>query len=297
METLTHCPLCDCPGLNSDFRVVDHHLSKEVFTISHCTRCGFRFTNPRPDTSELGHYYASNNYISHSNNERGIIPQLYYFARSIALRSKSRIITRLSNGKTLLDYGCGAGAFLAYMRANGYTVEGVEPGDAARKAAQIIASCPVHASLDRVTHARFSVVTLWHVLEHVKDPGETLGQLAQRLTPDGVLLVAVPDLSSWDAEHYGPLWAALDVPRHLSHFRPKDIDQVAQRNRLYVAARRRLWFDAPYISLLSERYSGRGTTSAMLLGLAKGGYSNLISLFTGRSTSSTLYVLKHEKKP
>lgn len=297
METLTHCPLCHHPGLNSDFRAVDHHLSKEVFTISLCTRCGFRFTNPRPDASELGRYYASNNYISHRNNERGIIPKLYYFARSIALRSKRRTITRFSNGKTLLDYGCGAGAFLAHMRAHGYTVEGIEPGEDARKAAQLIASCPVHESLDQVKHERFSVVTLWHVLEHVNDPGETLHALTNRLTPDGALLIAVPDLSSWDAEHYGHLWAALDVPRHLSHFRPIDIDLLSQRNGLYVEARRRLWFDAPYISLLSERYSGRGTTSALLLGMAKGGYSNLISLFTGRSTSSTLFVLKHAQKP
>lgn len=297
METLEHCPLCLNHELNRVLRAVDHHLSNEVFAISHCEQCGFLFTNPRPGTSELGRYYASSNYISHSNSKRGIIPWLYYFARSIALRSKHRTISKFSGGKTLLDYGCGAGSFLAHMRARGYSAEGVEPDDDARRAAQQTSSCPVHPSLDQVTHPLFSVVTLWHVLEHVTDPVDTIRKLGQRLTPNGVLLVAVPDISSWDAEHYGPKWAALDVPRHLSHFRPKDIDRVAQGAGLYVVARRRLWFDAPYISLLSERYSGRGRVSALLLGLLKGGYSNLISVFTGRSTSSTLFVLKHGRNP
>lgn len=292
METLEQCPLCVSPDVSTSLRVIDHHLTQEIFTVASCSSCGFAFTNPRPSAQELGHYYASANYISHSNRQRGLVASLYYFARSIALRSKYHTITRLTGGKSLLDYGCGAGAFLAHMRARGYSVEGVEPGAEARILASQTASCTVHTSLDDIGPRQYDVITLWHVLEHVSDPSETLHRLKQLLSPTGVLLIAVPDLSSWDAQHYGPFWAALDVPRHLSHFRPLDLHLLAQNQELQLAATHRQWFDAVYISLLSERYSGHGAAVSLFLGVAKGCWSNLFALFTGRSTSSTLFVLK-----
>ncbi|QQR88142.1 MAG: class I SAM-dependent methyltransferase [Flavobacteriales bacterium] len=292
MENLEQCPLCKNRGLNTFLNVPDHYLTKEVFTLTRCTHCGFAFTNPRPNPNELGRYYGSSNYISHSNRARGLVPALYYLARSIALRAKRRMIARLTSGKTVLDYGCGAGAFLAHMRSCGYTVEGVEPGDEARAIARRTASCPVHPSLADLTQHRFDVITLWHVLEHVPDPTQTLLQLTSLLSPNGILLIAVPDVSSWDSQHYGSLWAALDVPRHLSHFRPRDLHHLAGQSGLRLALTKRLWFDALYISMLSERYAGRGPIPALVLGLAKGTYSNLVALSTGRSTSSMLYVLK-----
>jgi predicted SAM-dependent methyltransferase len=59
------------------------------------------------------------------------------------------------------------------------------------------------------------------VLEHVHQLNETLTQLVNLLKPGGVLLIAVPNVESLDAQHYRQDWAAYDVPRHLYHLRPK----------------------------------------------------------------------------
>ena len=58
----------------------------------------------------------------------------------------------------------------------------------------------------------FDVITLWHVMEHLEHLDETWELLRELLTEKGVLIVAVPNCSSYDAMKYGKYWAAYDVP-------------------------------------------------------------------------------------
>ena len=108
----------------------------------------------------------------------------------------------------------------------------------------------------------------------------------------GVLIIAVPDRSSWDAQHYGPHWAAWDVPRHLSHFRQKDIHTLLLEHGFTLLETKRMWMDAYYIAMLSEQYKGLGKLSSLIKGFAMGKWSNFLSLINGRPTSSTLYIAK-----
>ena len=62
---------------------------------------------------------------------------------------------------------------------------------------------------------------MWHVLEHVPDLIETITHIKESLKSEGVLIIAVPNHKSFDANHYGEFWAAYDVPRHLWHFSRK----------------------------------------------------------------------------
>jgi predicted SAM-dependent methyltransferase len=62
------------------------------------------------------------------------------------------------------------------------------------------------------------VVTLWHVLEHLDDPGAALDTIRGWLRPNGGLLVGVPDLASLQARIGDDRWFHLDVPRHRIHF-------------------------------------------------------------------------------
>lgn len=58
----------------------------------------------------------------------------------------------------------------------------------------------------------FDVITLWHVMEHLEHLNETWEMLRELLTEKGMLIVAVPNCSSYDAGRYGEYWAAYDVP-------------------------------------------------------------------------------------
>ena len=290
-ETLSACPICADPDIVPEGEVKDHHLSQEVFRLSACTACGFVFTSPRPDQAHIGGYYSSDNYISHSNSAATLSDRLYQVARNWALRKKHRMVRCYKPGGRLLDVGCGTGSFLGYMQERGYQAAGVEPSDRARaivNQAHPESAVPTMAELDR--SQPFEVVTLWHVLEHLPDLQDAFREFNSLLRPAGHLFIAVPDRTSWDRSHYGPIWAAWDVPRHLSHFRPKDIEALMAQHGFKLVSTRRMWMDAPYICMLSERYRGRGPLMSLVLGIIKGSWSNLVALVLGRSTSSTLFI-------
>src|SRR5689334_11888277 len=130
MELLTSCPVCLCTKFEPFISCIDYTVSRETFLIVKCEACGFIFTNPRPSTQEIGKYYQSEEYISHSGTKKGLINRLYHIARSFTLKSKYNIIKRFIKQKDieLLDIGCGTGEFLNYCKQKGMHTQGIEPG-------------------------------------------------------------------------------------------------------------------------------------------------------------------------
>jgi SAM-dependent methyltransferase len=121
----------------------------------------------------------------------------------------------------LLDAGAGRGRFVAAARAAGYDAEGLEPSRrgvrAARERHGILLLDGAIDTADLQPRS-FDAVTLWHVLEHLDDPGAALERLTGWLRPGGVLLVGVPNRASLQARLTGGRWFHLDAPRHRTHF-------------------------------------------------------------------------------
>ncbi len=266
-------------------------MSKERFQLTVCSICQFCATNPRPDRAHIGQYYDSPEYISHTNATAGLQDRIYQFVRRRAIRSKHRLISRHRTNGRVLDMGCGTGEFLSYLKSRGYLTLGVEPGSGPREQAIANHALEVLPSLELVPALeQFHIITLWHVLEHVHDVRDTLKKLHARLTPGGLLVIAVPDRDSWDAQHYGAGWAAYDVPRHLSHFRRPDLHRLLSEHGFRMKATKPMWFDAPYVSMLSEKYRGASPLAALLKGAVTGMASNAVSATTDRPTSSSLFL-------
>lgn len=293
LETLASCPLCGCSSIGTGTPVADHSITKELFQVVSCSDCGFSFTNPRPYVNEMARYYASPDYISHSNRSSGLKERIYQIARRRAIRGKHNLIVRYQPNGRVLDVGCGTGHFLAYVASRGYSVQGVEPNTVAREQAIREHALSVVPSLSDITaQENIHVVTMWHVLEHVSDLRATFKRLYALLSLGGLLVIAVPDRESWDASHYGTDWAAWDVPRHLSHFRRADVRTLLHEHGFELLEIRRMWLDAYYIALLSEGYRGRSPLLAFPLALLKGSWSNLLALLGSRPTSSSLYIAR-----
>ena len=77
METLNECPICYGQDFEPFIKCIDYTVSKETFQIVQCKKCDFKFTNPRPSQSEIGKYYESEYYISHSNSKKGLFNLVY----------------------------------------------------------------------------------------------------------------------------------------------------------------------------------------------------------------------------
>ena len=292
METLSACPICSSTSFKPFLVCKDHTVSKKEFAIVECAGCGFKFTNPRPLESDLGAYYKSEDYISHSNTRKGLISKLYQYVRNYTLKGKLDLIEKLQKGRgSILDIGCGTGEFLNVCSRAGWNTIGIEPSPEASKFAKEQYKLDVRdeEALKSLKEASYDVISMWHVLEHVPHLNERVGELKRLLKPAGYLIVAVPNCSSRDAAKYGANWAAYDVPRHLYHFTPKDIRMLFGKHGMHVKQVLPMRFDSYYVSMLSEKYkSGKvRLIPAFFSGLS----SNMGASGTGETYSSQIYII------
>lgn len=291
METITECPICNKGKFKPYLTCNDYLTSNEKFIIQECDVCGFRLTNPRPDDKSIGNYYKSENYISHNDESGGLINSLYRTVRNYTLKSKLRLIRKLNGGEgKLLDVGCGTGSFLESCETSGWQITGVETDSTVRSLAQEKLKIQIHSELSEIpTSESFNIITLWHVLEHIPNLNDAVERLSILLSPNGTLLIAVPNSNSYDASYFGEYWAAYDVPRHLYHFTPSTIEKLLKKHGLQLIETKPMVFDAFYIAMLSTRYQ-TGKTN-YIRSFQVGLRSNAKASKTGNS-SSLIYIVK-----
>jgi SAM-dependent methyltransferase len=289
-----YCPLCTGERISPFLEVKDHFLSQEAFTLLKCHNCTFIFTQDYPEEDKIHSYYDSDEYISHSDTNKGIINNLYKLVRGIMLHKKKRIIRKASglNVGNLLDIGSGTGHFLNIMRKAGWKVTGIEINDKARENAVSRFGLNILPTeqLNILPDNSFDCITLWHVMEHFHEPFKYFQEIKRLLKPCGIVIVALPNTDSFDAGYYGKYWAALDVPRHLWHFSPSTFKRFGKKIGLYYSGSFNLPLDVFYISILSEKY--KGSRVPFITGLIKGTIFFIHSLWNNFKGSSIIYVVR-----
>ncbi len=287
------CPCCGSSRISFVLKAIDHTVSKEEFEIWECSDCSLRFTQNVPSAEEIGAYYKSEDYISHSDSKKGLINSLYHKVRKITLKGKKHLIEKYTGKKqgSLLDIGAGTGAFLNTMKEAGWNVTGLEPDETARLNAKQnynLELQQLEQFQNQQTNA-YDAITMWHVLEHVHDLHGYMKKLHAIIKPGGRIFIAVPDYTSYDAEVYGAAWAAYDVPRHLYHFSPKSMRVLLEKFNLKLQEIKPMWFDSYYVSMLSQQYkNGKGNVVAAFF---RGAVSNFKALFDKEKCSSVIYVI------
>ena len=286
------CPVCDGNNFAEFLKVNDHSISGEDFGLIRCTDCGLVITQNHPDEESIGKYYNSEDYISHSDTKSGIVNTVYHSVRSYMLGQKRKLVAGVSDTGKLLDIGAGTGYFAAHMVDNNWEVVALEPDAGARQVARDNFNLDVHDvdHLEKLPHSTFDVVTMWHVLEHVHRLNATIHTINSVLKPNGKLIIAVPNYTARDAERYGRYWAAYDVPRHLWHFSPNAMRKLLSKHGFTVNKIRPMDFDAFYVSMLSEKYKGRG--SGFVGGTFSGLGTYLSSIGNASKSSSVIYIAR-----
>lgn len=210
-ERIAHCPGCGSgqirPAIEPD--------------IGQCSACHLYFRNPRPTQVEIARSYDTGGTFAAWQEEEP--------ARAEMWKRRLALVQRHASGRRLLDVGTGDGRFLATAQAAGFEVVGTEVSESGAAYARQ-RGFEVH--LGQVTELdlpndNFDLVTIWHVLEHVPDPGAVLRKEHALLRPGGILAVAVPNEENFfvrqrfgkaKASPFAPLQFGGEI--HLSYFRP-----------------------------------------------------------------------------
>ena len=225
-ETLHTCPVCLSPRIEpvtvprrwiSDNGAFEHF--RGLIGITRCERCDCAFANPRPVADILRAFYNGPSYECHTVDGSAVGESKAEFIISALLRHAGKM-----NG-SLLDFGCGSGAFLMAAREAGLEIFGYEPGERGRECCRRL-GIEVAATLDAIPRRAFDFVVLHHVLEHLQDPVGILSHLRSLLSYKGCLFVEVPNLKSLRArlatDSVRRLWADVDeryraFPIHLMY--------------------------------------------------------------------------------
>ena len=268
----------------------DYSVSKETFDLYHDETLDMLITFPQPSLDNLGKYYESEDYISHTDNQRSLFEKLYHFIKNIALKNKLNLInSHQPNKGRILDIGAGTGDFLSVAKKDGWQTIGVEPSTKAKSIAINKGVSFVELTTELENNS-FDVISMWHVLEHVPDLDKQIKELKRLLKPTGTLIIAVPNFKSFDAKYYGKFWAAFDVPIHFWHFSKTAIKLLFEKEKMKLEKVLPMKFDSFYVSLLSEKYkSGK-------MNFIKAFFVGLLSNWKARKSfehSSHIYIIRN----
>lgn len=286
------CPVCESEKIKPVLSVKDYSYSNEEYAIYRCTNCNLGFTQNAPDENSISEYYNHDSYVSHNDSDKGVIFKAYHAVRRYMLGYKEKIIRKHAPVGDILDIGAGTGYFLNYMQSKGWRATGMEPEKKARDIAKEKFNINLHpiADFDTFPEKKFSVVSMWHVLEHVHQLDTYFENIRSKLTDNGIFTIAVPNFESKDAKFYGKYWAAWDIPIHLWHFTPNSIKHLAQKHNFELLKMYSMPFDPFYISILSEKNAKNGFFGfirAMFIGL----YSFILGTAKTTNSSSIIYIL------
>lgn len=205
--------------------------------IVQCQACGFIFVSPRPTQQDIINFaYGENHYQVWIKENK---------TRFLMWQKRVNFIKKLKPHGTLMDVGCGLGMFVDIAAKEGYSVTGL---DSSRFACEYARSHynfndKIHlGSLETVDLGlgQFDIITLWHVLEHVPDPRSALERVYHLLKDDGVVVIAVPNISNWKK----PIKKLLQIGEyyqlhpydeiHLSHFNLKTLSYLLEQAGYHV---------------------------------------------------------------
>ena len=205
------CCLCRAESL---FRFIRRDAkSSEPLELGECGRCGHVQQMKIPSTRDLmtyySHHYRSDYKAIHVPKKKHV-----HRAGRVALERLDMLRTFQEDRRSLLDVGAGGGEFVYLANKRGWDATGVEPNLGYSEFARTEYGVEVRTgSLDDEASDRVDVVTMFHVLEHMPDPQASVQRVYERLTPQGLFFVEVPNLIQKDSSPHNIFFKA-----HVQYF-------------------------------------------------------------------------------
>jgi hypothetical protein len=250
MESID-CVICGKQS-QSPFETVFDRLgeNENTFHLVRCN-CGFVFLNPRPTQTEIQNYYNVPDYDPHHEKQGNVWDSVYKFVQTVTLKWKYRKILPFEELGFLLDIGGGQGEFANYMAEKNWYVY-FQDDHSTIKRTLISNTIQSYRHVKQIPDdVEFSVITLWHSLEHIHDVDFVFTYISEKLVEGGVAAIAVPNLNAPERKIFRSAWAPYDAPRHLYHFNLQSLEDICEKYKLTVIRKYSMFQDAPYNILLS----------------------------------------------
>jgi SAM-dependent methyltransferase len=194
LDYQNRCPVCDSAEILRGYDLKE-------FEVLRCASCQTAWRSNMYTPEQVAAMYEDEPYEEH--------PFFGYDSDAETLRKVPRyrrfqqgleVVEREVGVGRLLDVGCGAGTFMAIAAARGWDVYGVEMNEALVAEAEKAVGegrvvCGAFEALDP-EDAKYDVITLWDVIEHVLDPVSFIERAQRMLRPGGVIVICTPDEES-----------------------------------------------------------------------------------------------------
>ncbi len=251
------CLLCGA----SDFTVVQSGLRDQVwekpgsFQACQCTACGFIMSRPRPVPGEALGFYYDNAYSGEGGDYLGLRSFYETGAGELLLKVRVWIIMKvaaLGPEDRILEVGCSYGNWLEVARElTGAEMHGIDFDqgsiDNAVNPEQIEYRSGELSEAD-YPDGHFSLVTMYHLLEHVPDPVGTLKDAFRVLAPGGHVTIEVPNVNGFWRHVFGRFWLPWFMPQHLSHFSPESLGRALELAGFEVVRKQSMFFPINFSS-------------------------------------------------
>jgi len=247
MTDTINCPLCG----GKEHRVFYNNLGIDILS---CRSCSFMFSHPMPDDRDLKKIYDEDYFICDHADQMSYDN---YFEEEAAIRKSSvKRLKRMSKYTVkgrLFDVGCAVGYFMDTAKNLGWEVEGSD----------ISSFCIKHATEElglkayegtlpelRLKSNSYDVVTMWDIIEHLKDPVKEMKEVNRILKKDGLVVIMTPNVDSMIAKVSGKRWILYQSPHiHLLYFSPVTIKHLLEKTGFEVIKTVRFWHGGKYVPL------------------------------------------------
>ena len=257
------CPTCEVAPRPTGIR-------RGAGEFARCPSCRSLWQRPFPDEARLAQIYGAG-YLERWGIDG---PERLAEVRAMKEATYRAFLARIARHRTggaLLDVGCALGFLLGEARRAGYEPYGLDRNASAVERARAefgerVEACDLDDS--PFPGISFSVVTLVDVLEHVPDPAALLAAVAERLEPDGVLALLLPNASSLTARILRGAWPHL-AEEHLWLWTPAGLEALLSRHGWRVLETRtgvRKTFTARYLASYRRALGTWSPPGAGLLG-------------------------------
>ncbi len=231
------CVVCggDKVSIWSKCNDLEYLTSNEVYSYYKCDSCISIFIDPMP-VSKISEIYPPN-YYSFSDTKRNLAVWAKEYLDKLVFK---RILSKIKKEEIkVLDVGGGSGWLLSIIRGMDARVNYTCVVDIDEKAKALAEKNGHHYFQGTIeefaSDEKFDLVLMLNLIEHIKDPRETLVKISTMMSKGGITLIKTPNIESLDARLFKKsYWGGLHCPRHWVLFSQKSFRHLVNGSDLSI---------------------------------------------------------------